>query len=117
MFIDAATAFYENSCNRCLQMLQMLFPDFLTATAAAPNIVTVTRTAAVYVHTNTHVECTERKKGVTLTQKVESLAELKFDPGFRVIIGENLSKIDSKSSQFDSNILQLLGIPSLILVP
>ena len=34
------------------------------------------------------------KNGVILTLKVESLAELKFDPGFRVI-GEYLSQIDS----------------------
>ena len=38
---------------------------------------------------------TERINGVILTQKVESLAELKFDSGFRVI-GEYLSQIDSK---------------------
>ena len=37
---------------------------------------------------------TERKNGVILTLKVESLAEIKFDPGFRVI-GEYLSQIDS----------------------
>ena len=37
---------------------------------------------------------TERRNGVILTYKVESLVELKFDPGFRVI-GEYLSKIDS----------------------
>ena len=36
---------------------------------------------------------TERKNGVILTEKVESLAELKFDPRFRVI-GEYLSQID-----------------------
>ena len=36
---------------------------------------------------------TERKNRVTLTYKVESLAELKFDPGLRVI-GEYLSEID-----------------------
>ena len=34
------------------------------------------------------------KNGVILTQKVESLAKLKFDPGFRVI-GEYLSQIHS----------------------
>ena len=60
-------------------------------------------------------------------EKFESLAELKFDPGFRVI-GEYSSQINSIlrvnltiwlsiSSQFDSNILQLLGIPGRILVP
>ena len=57
-------------------------------------------------------------------KKVESPVELKFDPGFRVI-GEYLSQIDSSqffnwlsiSSQFDLNILQLLGIPSRILLP
>ena len=38
---------------------------------------------------------TEGKNGVNLTQKVESLAELKFDPGFRVI-GKYLSQIDSQ---------------------
>ena len=37
---------------------------------------------------------TERKHGVILTYKVESLEELKFNPGFRVI-GEYLSQIDS----------------------
>ena len=55
---------------------------------------------------------------------VKSLSELKFDPGFRVI-GEYMSQIDSilrvnfeiESSQFDSNILQLLGILGRILVP
>ena len=36
----------------------------------------------------------EKKNGVILTLKVESLAELKFDPGFRVI-GEYLSQFDS----------------------
>ena len=36
----------------------------------------------------------QRKNRVTLTYKVESLAELKFDPGFRVI-GKYLSRIDS----------------------
>ena len=40
-----------------------------------------------------HLEVKE-KNGVILTKKVESLAELKFDPGFRVI-GEYLSQIDS----------------------
>ena len=35
-----------------------------------------------------------RKNGVILTQKVESLEELKFDPRFREI-GEYLSQIDS----------------------
>ena len=35
---------------------------------------------------------TERKNGVILTLIVESLAEQKFDPGFRVI-GEYLSQI------------------------
>ena len=38
---------------------------------------------------------TERKNGVILTQKVESLVELKFDPGFRDI-GEYLSQIHSQ---------------------
>ena len=64
------------------------------------------------------------KKGVILTLKVESLTELKFDPRFQVI-GEYLSKIDSIlryywhsiSIQFDSNILQLLGIPGRLFVP
>ena len=56
--------------------------------------------------------------------------ELKFDPRFRVI-GKYLSQIDSQyrvnihvnsnwlsiSSQYDSNILQLLGILGRILVP
>ena len=37
---------------------------------------------------------TERKKWVILTLKVESLAELKFDPGLQVI-REYLSQIDS----------------------
>ena len=37
----------------------------------------------------------ERKNGVILTYKVESLAELKFDPVFRVI-REYLCQIDSK---------------------
>ena len=37
---------------------------------------------------------TEGNNWVILTWKVESLAELKFDPGFRVI-GEHLSQIDS----------------------
>ena len=76
---------------------------------------------------------TEKKNGVILTWKVESLVELKFDPGFWVI-GEYLSQIDSISShidsilranldwlsiskQFDSNIFQILGIPSRILLP
>ena len=36
---------------------------------------------------------TERKNGVILTKKIESLVELKFDKGFR-IIGEYLSQID-----------------------
>ena len=35
------------------------------------------------------------KSGVILTLKVESLAEVKFDPGFRVI-GEHMSQIDSQ---------------------
>ena len=64
--------------------------------------------------------CTERKYGLIFTQKVESLAELKFDPGFWVII-EYLSQIDSilrvKLTIWHSNILQLLGIPVRILVP
>ena len=34
--------------------------------------------------------CTEKRNGVILTQKVESLVKLKFDPGLRVI-GEYLS--------------------------
>ena len=78
---------------------------------------------------------TERKNGVILTKKVESLAEVKFDPGFRVI-GEYLSQIESIlgikliidivnqidienqiDNQFNSNILQLLEIPGRILVP
>ena len=69
----------------------------------------------------------ERKNGVILTCKVESLVELKFDPEFRVI-GEYLSQIDSIlrvkltitlsiSSQYDSNIFLLFGIPGKILVP
>ena len=37
-------------------------------------------------------EGSKEKMGVILTLKVESLAELKFDPGFRVI-GEYLSQI------------------------
>ena len=37
---------------------------------------------------------TERKKWSHFDLKVESLAELKFDPGFRVI-GEYLSRIES----------------------
>ena len=40
------------------------------------------------------IDFTERRNGVILTQKVESLAELKFDTGFQVI-GEHLSQIDS----------------------
>ena len=54
----------------------------------------------------------KEKTGVMLKQKVESLADLKFDPGFWVI-GEYLSQIDSKLrvnlnwlsilSQLDSN--------------
>ena len=65
---------------------------------------------------------TERINLVLLTWKVESLAELKFDPGFRVIV-EYLSPINSVKfwheieSHLDSNILQLLGIPGRILVP
>ena len=57
---------------------------------------------------------------------MESLTELKFDPEFRVI-EEYLSQIYSIlrvnydwldiESQFDSNLLQLLGIPGRILVP
>ena len=39
---------------------------------------------------------TERKNGVILTLKVESLAELKLEPGFHVI-AEYLSQIDSMS--------------------
>ena len=68
----------------------------------------------------------KRKNRVILALKVQSLAELKFDPGFRVI-GEYLSQIDSIlrvnlnwlsiSSLFEWNILQLLGIPGRILVP
>ena len=66
----------------------------------------------------------ERKNGVILTYKVESLAELKFNQGFRVnltwvkltILRVNLNWL-SISSQFDSNIQQLLGIPGRILVP
>ena len=37
---------------------------------------------------------TERKNEIILIQKFESMAELKFDPGFRVI-EEYLSQIDS----------------------
>ena len=69
---------------------------------------------------------TERKNGVILTYKFESLAELRFDPGFRVI-GEYFSQIYliltvdlnwlDIESQFDSYILQLLEIPGRILVP
>ena len=75
----------------------------------------------------------ERNNGVILTLEVKSLAELKFDPGFWVI-GEYLSQIDLImkvkfknllnlenllliSSQFDSNIIQLLWIPGWIIVP
>ena len=76
--------------------------------------------------------CHWKKKWVILTQEVESPAEVKSYSGFRVI-GEYLSQIDSilgvkliiwllkliiwLSSQFDSNILQLLGIPCRILAP
>ena len=38
----------------------------------------------------------KEKKGDILTQKVESLAELEFDPGFRVN-GKYLGQIDSNS--------------------
>ena len=54
--------------------------------------------------------CTDRKDWVRSTLKVELLAELKFEPGFRcnwrIIV-----------SQIDSNILKLIGIPGRILVP
>ena len=62
--------------------------------------------------------CTERKNGVILALKVESLAELKFNPRFRVIVKylSQLANWLSISSQFDWNILQLLGIPGRILV-
>ena len=50
---------------------------------------------------------TERKNGVILTCKVESLAELEFNPGFRVIV-EYLSQLTLDiENQFDSNILTL----------
>ena len=42
--------------------------------------------------------------------------ELKFDQGFRVI-GEYLSEIDTQYSQFESNILQLLGISDDLFCP
>ena len=46
---------------------------------------------------------TERKNGVVLTKKVGSLAERKFDPGFRVI-AEYLSPIDSQYEVFEGRI-------------
>ena len=46
------------------------------------------------------------KKWGQLDLKFESLAELKFDPGFRVI-EEYLSQKDSMSSQFDSTLSQI----------
>ena len=80
----------------------------------------IIRQCATYRNSN---HCTERKNGVILTKIVESLPELKFDSGFKVI-GEYLSQIDPilrvkciDSSQFESNILQLHGILGRILVP
>ena len=52
---------------------------------------------------------TERKNGIILTYKVESLVELKFDPGFRVI-REYLSQIDTivrVNYQIDSQYVHL----------
>ena len=38
-----------------------------------------------WLHCHCVQQCTEGKNGVILTQKVESLAELEFDPKYRVI--------------------------------
>ena len=46
-----------------------------------------------------------KKNRVILTRKVESLVELKFDPGFRVI-GEYMSQIDF---QYRVNLTQIFS--------
>ena len=74
-----------------------------------------------------HFSYNERKKCSHFDLKFELLAELKFDPGFQVI-EEYLRQIDSILGveltiwlsilrQFNTNILQLLGILGQILVP
>ena len=57
---------------------------------------------------------TESRNGVILTRIVESLAEVKFDPGFRVI-GEYLSQITrNPGSNFSSQVTQLFRSKWLI---
>ena len=67
--------------------------------------------------------CCNLKKPSSLNKKMSHFylkswvaGGTKFVPGFRVI-GEYMSQIGSTLSPFDSNILQLLGIPGGILFP
>ena len=48
---------------------------------------------------------TERKNGVILTYKVESLVELRFDPGLRIIV-EYLSQ---NESQYRVNLIKIFS--------
>ena len=101
----------------------IVHPIFFLIPNKCYQFVCLSLSLSVQIHLfNPFLDCTEKMESFW-PKKVESLVELKFDPGFRGIYtsqNDSILRVNlnwlSISSQFVSNLLRLLGIPGRILV-